>query len=190
MSNVIHVSPNEATATKRRVRFVLKLKVDPTSPQDAIAGAQPQISVDWGAWTNTGIGVLVHLGSGHYYAELTTAILATPGQVIRSRFGDADTIETEGDTVVVTPFFVAISSEVNGIVISTVSPTTTVFEVSNIVFPTANHFVPGVVRFTSGNLRGQAREVSAYALVSGRGRFTVSTAFTEAPVAGDTFVVI
>ena len=39
----------------------------------AEAGGQPQISVNSGAWTNTGIGVLVAIGNGRYSAPLTQA---------------------------------------------------------------------------------------------------------------------
>jgi hypothetical protein len=192
MDSVIHIEPNQQDATKRRVAFRLHDISDGRSPQMLKAGAQPYISVDFGAFTTTGIGTLVYMGNGSdlYYATLTLAILATPGQVIRTWFGDDDTLAEAGETVVVSPFYLSVASEIRGTVIATVSPTTTVFEASDIVEATADHFKNQAVRFTKGALLGQSAVITAYSLVSGRGRFTVSPAMTDAPAAGDTFVVI
>ncbi len=72
-----------------------------------------------------------------------------------------------------------------GTVIATVAPTTTVFEASDITEATADHYKARVVIFTAGVLLGQAAPITAYALVAGRGRFTVSPAMTDAPSAAD-----
>jgi hypothetical protein len=194
MDSVIHIEPNQQDATKRRVGFLLHDIADGRSPRLDKAGAQPYISVDFGTPTTTGIGTLVYVGvapgGALYYATLTLAILATPGQVIRTGFGDDDTLPEAGETVVVSPFFSTVASEIRGTVIATVSPTTTVFEASDIVEATTDHFKNQAVRFTKGALLGQSAVITAYSLVSGRGRFTVSPAMTDAPAAGDTFVVI
>lgn len=76
-----------------------------------------------------------------------------------------------------------------GTIDNTVAPTTTVFEADDITEATANHFKGRTIIFTSGTLKGQAREISAYSLVSGRGRFTV-VALTEAPANNDQFLII
>ena len=69
------------------------------------------------------------------------------------------------------------------------TPTTTQFDADDITEATANHYNNRVVLFTSGALLGQAAQITAYSLVSGRGRFTVTT-MTEAPANNDTFIII
>lgn len=51
---------------------------------------------------------------------------------------------------------------------------------------TASHWVGRVIIWTSGTLRGQATSITAY---DGAGLFTF-TSVTEAPLAGDTFIII
>ena len=69
------------------------------------------------------------------------------------------------------------------------TPTTTQFEADDITEATANHYINRVVLWTTGALTGQVGQITAYALNSGRGRFTISTQ-TEAPANNDTFVII
>lgn len=69
------------------------------------------------------------------------------------------------------------------------SPTTTQFECSDITTAAADHYVGREVYFTTGTLTSQRASISAYSLVSGRGRFTV-TALTSAPANGDTLIVV
>lgn len=76
-----------------------------------------------------------------------------------------------------------------GTIDNTVTPTTTVFEADDITEATADHFKERTVIFTSGALKGQARAITAYSLVAGRGRFTVA-ALTEAPANNDQFLII
>jgi len=99
MSNIA-VLANEATATKRRVYFFIRLAADGLTPASKSAG-QPQISTDGGAWTNTGIGTLTDLGNGEHYADVTQAAVLTAGTRIRTRFADVDTIEERGDSLMV-----------------------------------------------------------------------------------------
>lgn len=104
---MIEIAANEATAAKRRVEFDLRDSADFTTPELDEEGGQPQISVNDGAWTNTGIGTLVPVGgagqgascAGRYYATLTEAAVATAGDVIRTRYKSANTPETPGDTI-------------------------------------------------------------------------------------------
>lgn len=67
------------------------------------------------------------------------------------------------------------------------TPTTTQFDTS-ITEATADHYVGRLLIFRTGALADQQGLISAYSLVSGRGRFTVS-ALTEAPSNGDAFVI-
>jgi hypothetical protein len=88
------VNYNEADAAKRRLHFYLENSGG--SPVAAKAGEQPQISVNGGSWSATGIGVLVAVSSGtygDYYADVTQAVVATDHAVIRGRFKDGDTVE-------------------------------------------------------------------------------------------------
>ena len=71
---------------------------------------------------------------------------------------------------------------------SVFTATNTDFDTSDITEATANHFKGSVIAFTSGALAGQRTVCEAYALVAGKGRFTV-TALTEAVPNGTTFTV-
>ena len=95
---------NQATAAKRRVYFDCRDATDGLTPETGEAGGQPQISTNGAAWTSTGIGVLVAIGNGRYYAELTQAAVATAGDVIETRYKSANTAETPGDSVQVVAF--------------------------------------------------------------------------------------
>ncbi len=97
---VIPVFANQATASKRTVVFNLIVDAtDFTTPETGEAGGQPQISVDGAAWSNTGIGVLVAIGNGGYYAVVTQAAVATAGVTIHTRYKSANTAEARGDTL-------------------------------------------------------------------------------------------
>jgi len=83
----------ETTAAKKRMYFFCVDVSDGLTPETGEANGQPQISTNGGAFTNTGIGVLVTLGTGWYYAELTDAAVATAGVVIEGRYKSANTAE-------------------------------------------------------------------------------------------------
>jgi hypothetical protein len=68
------------------------------------------------------------------------------------------------------------------------TPTTTAFE-TNASEATADHFNDRICLFVTGNLAGQQKLVTDYALSGGRGKFTVN-ALTEAPANGDTFILV
>ena len=95
----ITIEPNEATAANRRVYFQIVDATDGMTPETGEEGSQPQISTNGGAWTNTGIGTLVAIGNGRYYATLTQAAVATEGDVIESRYKSDNTAEMPGTTV-------------------------------------------------------------------------------------------
>lgn len=69
------------------------------------------------------------------------------------------------------------------------TPTTTQFECDDITEATTDHYKNRVVIFTSGALIRQVCSITSYSLVSGRGRFTVST-LTEAPANNDTLIIV
>lgn len=97
------IQANEPTATQRRVYFHLVNGIDGMTPEVGEAGGQPQISTDGAAFTNVGIGTLVSVGNGRYYAELAQAALVV-GTIIQTRYRSANTAECPGDVVQVVGF--------------------------------------------------------------------------------------
>lgn len=96
------IKKNEATATLRRVFFHLVDATAGLTPETAEAGEQPQISIAGAAWGNT-TNVLVAIGNGRYYVELTQAETnQTPGTIIESRYKSANTAEALGSMVQIT----------------------------------------------------------------------------------------
>jgi len=94
-----------------------------------------------------------------------------------------NTIQINSDTLAATQLAFASGTIVSGTVEDAgFTPTTTEFEVSDITEATADHFKDRVVIFRPGlgALDNQAKDITAYSLVGGRGHFTVS-ALTEAP---------
>lgn len=91
------ITVNQSVASRRRVYFHL-VAPDGITPALNEAAGQPQISLDGGAWTSTGISALVSMGSGRYYAELQQAVLGTAGSIIQTRYKSAATAESPGDS--------------------------------------------------------------------------------------------
>ena len=84
----------EPTAARRRMYFHLEdSNGDPVTDKST---EQPEISIDGAAWTSTGIGTLTHIGTGYYYADVTTAALTIVAGLIMGRFDDGDTVECMG----------------------------------------------------------------------------------------------
>ena len=80
------------------------------------------------------------------------------------------------------------------IVIGTVShditaSSPTVFYCDDITEATTSHYNGRVIIFSSGALQDQATDITAYSLVAGEGKFTV-TALTEAPADNVTFIIV
>lgn len=88
----------EALAFRRRVRFHV-VGTDGISPALGEAGGQPQVSVNDAAFTNVGIGVLVSIGFGRYYAVLDPGSVANIGDAIETRYKGPSTAETPGESV-------------------------------------------------------------------------------------------
>lgn len=87
----------------RKIYFDLRQEVNPLAPALGESGGQPQISTNFGTYTNTGIGTLTHTGNGRYEALITVAAVGTVGSLIRTRFKSANTVETPGDFLYVVP---------------------------------------------------------------------------------------
>lgn len=98
------VQANETDAARRRVFFHLVDADDGTSPENGEHGGQPEISVNGGGWSDTGIGTLVLIGHGRYYAELTQGAVGSVGTVIETRYKSAATAECPGDTAEVVDY--------------------------------------------------------------------------------------
>ena len=92
------VVANQATTAKRRVFFQLVNATDGFTSELGEAGGQPQISIDGAGWADAGIGVLVAIGEGRYYAELTQATCAV-GTEIETRYKSVNTREAQGTSV-------------------------------------------------------------------------------------------
>lgn len=69
------------------------------------------------------------------------------------------------------------------------TPTTTSFDADDITEATTDHFKDRMILFTSGAMQYQAARITGYSLVSGRGRFVVTT-MTEAPADNVTFIIV
>jgi hypothetical protein len=97
---MIQVKKNESDAEYRRMYFHCVDATDGMTPETGEAGGQPQIGTRGGAFGDAGIGVLVHMGNGRYYAELTQAAVNIPDRsVIEGRYKSANTAEALGTTV-------------------------------------------------------------------------------------------
>lgn len=78
---------------------------------------------------------------------------------------------------------------IRGTIDTTVAPSVTEFEADDITEASPDHFNGRVIVFVTGNLLGQATDITDYAQNGGRGHFTV-TALTEIPGNNDTFVIV
>lgn len=92
----------EANDTRRRVYFHI-VQTDGLTPSILEEDRQPQISIDGGDFTDNGIGTLVAIGSGRYYATLSETILVA-GRHIETRYSSLRTAEIPGDSVDVVAF--------------------------------------------------------------------------------------
>jgi hypothetical protein len=108
---MIDIKKNEATATYRRMYFHCVDVTDGMTPETGEAGGQPQVSVNGDAFgTQAIIGVLVAIGNGRYYAELTQAgVNIADRSVIEGRYKSANTAEAVGTTVQIREFPIDIS---------------------------------------------------------------------------------
>ena len=78
---------------------------DGKTPLTDQAGGQPQISINGSAFSDTGIGTLVAIGNGRYYAVLSDDTISVAGRVIESRYKSAASAESIGTTVQVVSIY-------------------------------------------------------------------------------------
>lgn len=83
------------------VKVYFKVKTVDGDPALSEAGGQPQISINGADYSDTGIGTLVAIGYGDYYALLSNSIIRVDGDVYRTRYKSGLTQESEGDSFVV-----------------------------------------------------------------------------------------
>lgn len=105
---MVEITVNEPNPLWRLVFFKL-VGTDGITPATNEAGGQPQILINEGAWTNTGISVLTNPGgatvganpNGLYYAVLDPSVLVNPKDRIETRYKSAGTAECPGDSMTV-----------------------------------------------------------------------------------------
>jgi hypothetical protein len=97
------VQAGEPSAPRRRVYFDLRA-ADGITPALGEAGGQPQANADGAGWSDSGVGVLVAMGFGRYYADLAPAAVAAAGVRIETRYKSAATAECPGDSAQVVAF--------------------------------------------------------------------------------------
>jgi hypothetical protein len=109
---MIDIKKNEATASLRRIYFHCVDVTDGMTPETGEADGQPQVSVNGDAFgTQEIIGVLVAIGNGRYYAELTQAgVNIADRSIIESRYKSANTAEAVGTTVQIMEFPMDVSA--------------------------------------------------------------------------------
>jgi hypothetical protein len=99
---------------------------------------------------------------------------------------DANAIAVSGSAAVADRLEAWLGGFLTGIVEEGGGPTTTVFQ-TDAGEATDEHFKNSAIVFTGGALLGQARRISVYTGISGT--MTVEPPLTEAPAAGDTWIV-
>lgn len=103
----IRINKNESTPSRRRLYFQCFDVVDGITPETGEDGGQPQVSVDGSSWTNTGIGVLVSVGNGRYYSEISETLTNVENAIFLTRYKSLNTTETIGDIGIIDSFFSA-----------------------------------------------------------------------------------
>lgn len=160
------------------------------------AAADTQVSIDGGAFANTG-STPAHEGNGVYSLALTAAEMQ--GQYIVITCIDAATKEWEDQAVLISTDMGGQIEANQGIIIGeindvAVTPSSTAFEADRLApniteEATADHYNNRNILFTSGALLGVMTDITDYALQNAREYFTV-TAMIGAPADGDRFVVL
>jgi len=150
---------------------------------DIVAGVLAGLLAD-----ETGAGTLSKAIADILEDTATTLDGKLPSALVGGRM-DSNVSAIDNSNAAAVNLALAAGVMVAGTVDSTVTPTTTQFECDDITEATADHYVGRKWLFTSGALVGQATNITAYSLVSGRGRFTVEE-MTEAPANDDTGIIV
>lgn len=146
--------------------------------------------------TDTGtLGLLTVAVSKSGALPVERTYLVVPANVYDSLVAGSDKLQTDAVELNSSASNMAnLAEAASGMIRGTVdttafSTTATEFEADDIVDATADHYNGRVVVVTSGNLRWQATRITDYALVSGRGHFTVD-ALTGGLGNNDTFIIV
>lgn len=97
----IRINKNEPTPSRRRLYFQCLNVLDGRTPETGEEGGQPEISLDGGSWTTVGIGTLVSIGNGKYYADISQSTTNFDNAIILSRYKSINTIECDGSTGII-----------------------------------------------------------------------------------------
>lgn len=206
------IQAGETNALLRRVRFHL-VAANGITPVTGESG-QPQISVDDAAFTDVGIGALVEIGQGRYYAVLTLGSVTTAGTNILTRYKSANTAECPGESVrvvgfnpsaleadlktikgnadVVTAMLESLINRIEGTVdtSSGLVPAQHEFDVDGGFTSVPDGMLRGRgIEWTSGRNVGAMQRIKNYRKINSLWRFTIEPAI-YAPAAGDTFRII
>jgi len=173
------------------------------------AGLDSEVSKDGATFADcTNEATEIATSSGMYYLDLTSSEMnadcvsiivktsttnakTTPIVLYPQESGDikVDLQSVLASGTAATNMQLAALSMATGTVDNTgFTATSTIIETS-ITTATADYWKDRIIFFTSGALIQQAARITAYALNSGRGRFTV-TALTAAPANGVSFLIV
>jgi len=141
----------------------------------------------------TGSGMSLRKGSGGHDLTFETPDCTVPLVTVTTDVTntvDADVLKINGEVTAAQLLAVSAKTMATGVVVvAGFAPTTTEFETSSITNADPDFWKTRTVIFTSGALVRQARIVTGYSLVGGRGHFTVKE-LTQAPTYEDTFIIV
>ena len=163
------------------------MKVNPT-----IAAGDVQVDKD-GANSFTNLNTIPAVVGSTMSLKITLSSAEMTAKNVTVVISDAVGAEWADLVINIQPSIVA-SSMTRGTIDSTTTPTTTIFECDDITEATTDHYKGKIMHFVrsvagTDALVGQSTDITAYSLVGGKGRFTV-TALTEAPSNNDEIVIV
>lgn len=141
------------------------------------AAGDSKISKDGGAFANTTNSPAEIGSSGRYKLDLTATEMDASWLAVYVEKSGVDPMDDR----------LATSGDASASVVADGSNTATTFKTDRAETAT-DYWKDALVRFTSGNLKGQVRKVTAY---DGSTKFvTLSSAFSSAPSAADRFLLV
>lgn len=170
----------EPTAARRRLYFHL-VQADGITPATGEAGGQPQVSLDGGAFANTGITPLVAIGSGRYYAEIDAPAAEAHYE---TRYKSAGTAECPGDSAESAWALPGDEGTFSTVAAGATSPTG--FTGGANLAAVASAYLNAACVFRTGPNKGIARRVTGYTV----GRVVTCDAFPFTVTTGEVFEFI
>jgi hypothetical protein len=145
------------------------------------------IDVDVTSWNGTAVATPDTAG----YPKITIKSGTGTGEVsLTSGIAAVNPTQINGSATAASRLALSAARILTGSVDTTAfTPTNAAFETSSITEATADHYKDRIVIWVTGALADQQQGVTAYSLVSGRGRFTLTDG-TEAAANGDTFIIV